>query len=184
MASSFSLTRKTEMDKGPVSLRQVDEELCVHFNVVPHPDDYYHLWFDTIGSELTSGSSFSDIIKGCHRDMAEYPEKYRYYERKLEIAKYLDKHFISDRWSWAIRTIKEPTEDKLNTLMAQLDKLLSDPEMMRYLETKLTDQDSAAVERVAELSLLLDTLFNKYPGLKERYAEQFKERVDKLTNRD
>ena len=116
--------------------------------------------------------------------MAECPEKYRYYERKLEIAKYLDKHFISDRWSWAIRTIKEPTEDKLNTLMAQLDKLLSDPEMMRYLETKLTDQDSAAVERVAELSLLLDTLFNKYPGLKERYAEQFKERVDKLTNRD
>jgi hypothetical protein len=84
MANSFSLTRKTEMDKGPVSLPQVDEEICAHFNVVPHTKDYYHSWFDTIGFELATGSSFADIIRRCHEDMEASPQSYRYHERKLE----------------------------------------------------------------------------------------------------
>jgi hypothetical protein len=170
------------MNKGPVSLREVDEEICVHFNIVPHPQDYYHLWFDTIGSELASGSSFADIIRGCRQDMSEYPENYRYFERKLEIAEYLDKHFISDRWSWQINTIKEPTEDRLSNVLAQLDQLLSGPEVMQLFEKKLKDQDDVFVARVAELSLLLDIVFKKHPGLRERYAEQFKERFANLTN--
>jgi len=91
MANSFSLTRKIEMDKGPVSLRQVDEEICAHFNV-PHTYDYYHSWFDTIGFELGTGRSFADIIRQCHEDMEASPLSYRYHERKLKIAEYLDSH--------------------------------------------------------------------------------------------
>jgi len=184
VANSFSLTRKTDMNKGPVSLRQVDEEICAHFNVVPQPHDYYHSWFDTIGFELTSGMSFADIIRRCHDDMDAHPLSYKYYKRKLEVAEYLDAHFISDRWSWEIKTINESTEDKLSTVIAQLDKLLSDAEMMRYIESKLNENDNAFIERVAEISLLLETLFNKYPGLRERHAEHFKERLDGLTKRD
>jgi hypothetical protein len=30
MANSFSLTRKIDIDNGPVSLRQIDEEICAH----------------------------------------------------------------------------------------------------------------------------------------------------------
>jgi len=184
MANSFSLTRKTEMDKGPVSLRQVDEEICAHFNVVSHSNDYYHGWFDTIGFELTTGRSFTDIIRRCHEDMEAYPESYRYYARKLEIAEYLDTHFIADRWSWEIRTLNESTEDKFKTALEQLDELLSDPEKMEFFEQKLKDRDEGFIERVAELSLLLDMVFKRRPGLRERYAESFKERFEKLSRRD
>jgi hypothetical protein len=178
MANSFSLTRKTEMDKGPVSLRQVDEEICGHFNV-PHTNDYYHSWFDTIGFELAAGRSFADIIRRCHEDMEASPQRYRYYERELEIAEYLDKHFFSDRWSWEIRTMKESAEDKFSTVLAQLDQLLS--ERMELFENKRKDGDDVFIERISELSLLLDTVFKKHPILRERYAESLKERFEKLT---
>jgi hypothetical protein len=178
MANSFSLTRKIEMDKGHVSLRQIDDEICAHFNV-PHTNDYYHSWFDTIGFELATGTSFADIIRRCHEDMEASPQSYRYYERKLEIAEYLDKHFLSDRWSWEIRTIKESAEDKFSTVLAQLDQLLS--EKMEFLENKRKDGDNVFIERIAELSLLLDTIFKKYPIPRERYAESLKERFEKLT---
>jgi hypothetical protein len=177
MANSFSLTRKTEMDKGPVSLRQVDEEICAHFNA-PHTSDYYHSWFDTIGFELATGISFPDIITRCYEDMEASPESYRYYERKREIAEYLDEHFISDRWSWEIRTIEESTEDKFSTILAQLDQLLS--ERMEFFENKLKDGDDVFIGRVAELSLLVDTVFKKHPILRERYAESLKELFGKL----
>ena len=178
MANSFSLTRKIEMDKGHVSLRQIDDEICAHFNV-PHTNDYYHSWFDTIGFELATGTSFADIIRRCHEDMEASPQSYRYYERKLEIAEYLDKHFLSDRWSWEIRTIKESAEDKFSTVLAQLDQLLS--EKMEFLENKRKDGDNVFIERIAELSLLLDTIFKKYPIPRERYAESLKKRFEKLT---
>src|SRR5262245_55487713 len=181
MANSFSLTRKTDLDNGPVSLRQVDEEICVHFKIVPQPKDYYHAWFDTIGFELATGRSFADIITRCHEDMEAYPHSYKYYERKLEIAKYLDKHFISDRWSWEIGTIKEPTEDKLRTVLEQLDQLLLDPKSMELFEKKLNDGDDVFIERIAELSLLLETVFDKHQSLRERYAESFKQRFWNLT---
>ncbi len=177
MANSFSLTRKIEMDKGPVSLRQVDEEICAHFNV-PHTNDYYHSWFDTIGFELGTGRSFADIIRQCHEDMEASPLSYRYYEHKLEIAEYLDKHFVSDRWSWEIRTIKESTDDKFSTVLAQLCQLLS--ERMEFFENKIKDGDDVFIERVAELSMLLDTVFKKHPILRKRYAESLKEQFDKL----
>ena len=179
MANSFGLTRKTEMDKGPVSLRQVDEEICAHFNV-PHTSDYYHHWFDTIGFGLATGMSFADIIRRCHEDMEASAESYRYYERKLEIAEYLDKHFISDRWSWEISTIKESTEDnKFSKILAQLDQLLS--ERMEFFENKLKGGDDVFIGRVAELSLLVDTVLEKHPILRERYAEALKRRFEKLT---
>jgi hypothetical protein len=184
MANSFSLTRRIDLDNGPVSLRQVDEEICAHFKIVPHPKDYYHAWFDTIGFELTTGRSFTDIIRRCQEDMKAYPENYKYYKRKLDIAEYLDKNFISDRWSWEIRTIKESTEDKFRTVLEQLDQLLSDPARMDFFEKKLNDQDEVFIERVAELSMILDRVFEKHPGLRERYAESFRERFGKLTNSD
>ena len=178
MANHFSLTRKIEMDKGPVSLQRVDEEICAHFNV-PHTKDYYHSWFDTIGFELATGLFFADIIRRCHEDMEASPQSYRYYERKLEIAEYLDKHFFSDRWSWEIRTINESTEDKFSTVLAQLDQLLS--ERMEFFENKRKDRDDVFIGRIAELSLLLDTVFKKHPILRDRYAESFKERFEKRT---
>ena len=180
MANSFSLTRKTDIGKDPVSLRQVDEEICAHFNISPHPSDYYHSWFDTIGFDLASGRSFAEIIRRCHDDMEASPQSYRYYERKLEIAEYLDKHFIPDRWSWEIRTIKESTEEECNTVLAQLGQLLSDPGMIEFFAKKLKDRDGIFIERIAELSLLIDAVFDKHPGLREGYGELFKERFDKL----
>lgn len=52
--------------------------------------------------------------------------------------------------------------------------------MKEFCEKKLQDQDDGFIERIAELSLLLETVFEKHPGLRERYAESFKDRVEKL----
>ena len=95
MPNSFSLTRKSNMDAGPVSLQQIDNEMCADFGLVPDPNNSYHLWVNTIGLALATGQSFNDIIKECHFSMAEYPESASYYETKLKIAEYLNEHFVS-----------------------------------------------------------------------------------------
>jgi hypothetical protein len=148
------------------------------------PNYYYHAWFDTIGFELTTGRSFAEIIRRCYEDIKAHPDNYKYYKRKLDIAEYLDKHFISDRWSWEIRTIKESTHDRLSTVLEQLNQLLSDPAMMDFFENKLNDRDDVFIGRMAELSMLLNRVFKKYHSLRERYAESFSERFMKLTKSD
>ena len=52
--------------------------------------------------------------------------------------------------------------------------------MMIFFENKIKDRDDVFIERVAELSMLLDTVFKKHPILRERYAESLKERFEKL----
>ena len=62
MPNSFSLTRKSNMDAGPVSLQQIDNEMCADFGLVPDPNNSYHLWVNIIGLTLATGQSFNDIM--------------------------------------------------------------------------------------------------------------------------
>jgi hypothetical protein len=75
--------------------------------------------------------------------------------------------------------MKESTEDKFSTVLAQLDQLLS--ERMEFVENKLKDRYDVFIKRIAELTLLLDTVLKKHHILRERYAESFKERFEKIT---
>jgi hypothetical protein len=99
MTNRFSLTRKTDKESGPVSLRKIDKELCQRLGIIVDHCEYYNGWVDTIGIQLAEGQSFTDIIQECDRNMAEYPEDNGYYSRKRVIAQYLSDNFISDAWA-------------------------------------------------------------------------------------
>jgi hypothetical protein len=96
MTNCFSLTRKSDLQSGAVSLQQIDNEMCSRFGVVHDPNNSYHLWVNTIGLALSTGQTFGDIIQECHTSITEYPESASYYETKLKIAEYLTQHFVSD----------------------------------------------------------------------------------------
>jgi hypothetical protein len=67
-----------------------------HFKEPSDPDHWLWSWNNTIGLALSLGRSFDDIIQECNSNIAEYPEDFKYYLRKLEIAKYLSENFTSD----------------------------------------------------------------------------------------
>jgi hypothetical protein len=99
MPNCFSLTRRNNLDAGPVSLWDVDEEICKHLNVEPWPDEYYHQWYGTIGLALACGYSFESIIEGIKGDIQQYPESIQYYKTKLRIAEFLRDNFASECWA-------------------------------------------------------------------------------------
>ncbi|SRR6266446_7653374 len=97
MPNCFSLTRKST---GQVAiLQEVDTEMRKLFKEPPDPDHWLWSWYDTIGLRLALGRTFTDIIQKCHSNIIEYPEDKDYYNRKLEIAKYLSENFTSDAWA-------------------------------------------------------------------------------------
>ena len=99
MSYHFSLTRKSDLNAGPVDLQEIDDEVCVHFGVVSDPNDYYLNWIETIGLMLALGKTLEQVVNDCHELMAEYPDSRSYYKRKAEIAEYLDQQFVPDGWA-------------------------------------------------------------------------------------
>ena len=102
MPNCFSLTRKST---GQVAILQdVDTEMRKHFKEPPDPDHWLWSWYNTIGLRLALGRTFTDIIQECHSNIIEYPEDMKYYIRKLEIAEYLNQHFVPEAWAEVGRT--------------------------------------------------------------------------------
>jgi hypothetical protein len=99
MPNCFTLTRKNNLDAGPVALSEIDNEICAYLGVEPWEDEYYRQWVDTIGLALACGQSFDQIIEQCRKDMGAYIESSHYYEIKMKIAEYLNQHFVADAWS-------------------------------------------------------------------------------------
>jgi hypothetical protein len=89
MPNCFSLTRKSKPDKGPVSLIEIDEEICKLFEIEPNDRVYYRGWVDWIGFLLACGHSFEKIRqdKGIQSD-----------EQMLQICNYLDENYTSQAW--------------------------------------------------------------------------------------
>jgi hypothetical protein len=98
MPNCFSLTRKSDLDAGPVALQQIDDEMRRHFKEPSDPGHWLWSWHNTIGLALSLRRSFKDIIEECHANIMEYPEDIGYYNRKLQIAQYLSDNFVCDAW--------------------------------------------------------------------------------------
>ena len=86
MPNCFSLTRKSDPESGPVPLATIDEEMCVFFNVLPHPRMYYLGWYDMIGFRLAVGHTFEEIISDSS-------------ERLKVVAQWLQDNFIPNAWA-------------------------------------------------------------------------------------
>ena len=59
MAAQLVLTR-IDTDKAE-SLIRVDELICAHLNVEPHPENWIHDWMNTIGFSLALGNDFDKV---------------------------------------------------------------------------------------------------------------------------
>jgi hypothetical protein len=96
MSTYFNLTRKNNVQAGPVSPREIDKEMCEAFGIIPHKENYYYDWVDTIGLALARGQRFDQIIEQCNDNIRQYPDSSPYYEIKIRIVEYLREHYISN----------------------------------------------------------------------------------------
>ena len=88
MPNCFSLTRKSDPAAGPVPLALIDDEMCEHFGVTPHPKDYYKFWYTFVGLPLACGKTLADV-QGMYKDNPE----------GLAIVEWLDANFTSEAWA-------------------------------------------------------------------------------------
>lgn len=99
MPNCFQLSRKTSEKFSPVPLAHIDNEMCEHFKVEPHPVAYYRGWVDDIGFSLAMGKSFDQIIAQIQTavdSLATDTDNLPYEQRRMEIAKWLNENFTSD----------------------------------------------------------------------------------------
>ena len=84
MPNCFTLTKIGENE--PTRFVEVDNEICEHFGVEPHPEYFYHDWYDTIGLLLALGKSFEEIkVSG-------------FSEKTVKIVEFLETRYTSSAW--------------------------------------------------------------------------------------
>lgn len=95
MAACFQLIKKGTEE--PALLNSIDEELCAHFNVPVHPNDWYKNWYNTIGFRLALGKTFDEIKPELQKLAEEYPDSEC--PQLVLIVDYLQEHYESTNWS-------------------------------------------------------------------------------------
>lgn len=88
MPNCFTLTRKSEPEKGPVPFNLIDGEMCEHFKVPVHPKLYYEYWYDIYGFAVACGSTIREVI-----------ERHEEYPRIQAIGEWLDENFTTNAWA-------------------------------------------------------------------------------------
>ena len=99
MPNCFQLTRKSQLEKGPVAFQIIDKELCEHFKEPCDDKRYYLGWYDYIGLCLALGLDFAKIKSEIGEWKETTPQGIAYKERMLEIAEWMDEHFTPNAWA-------------------------------------------------------------------------------------
>lgn len=102
MPNYFTLTRKSNLEAGPVKLQEIDEELCKHFNVPCDPDKWYLHWYDFVGFALACGKTFDQLIADTKEYIIKDPD-YEDLKKHLALLEYLNEHYTSDAWASRIK---------------------------------------------------------------------------------
>lgn len=102
MPNYYALTRKSAPDAGYVTFIAIDEEMCAHFEVTPHPVNWYCDWENVVGFALACGRTFQyirdEIEKHAYRD----PVTNQLYDedvRLIEVIEWLDDNFTVEAWA-------------------------------------------------------------------------------------
>lgn len=91
MAVCFSLTKRGKTE--PVSLNQLDEDVCKMLNKPCDPDKFCRGWYDIIGFRLALGKEWSEIVE------LFLPVEDAYDLDMLAICAYLQANYTSNCWS-------------------------------------------------------------------------------------
>lgn len=95
MAVNFRLYPKDGVE--PAVLPKVDDALCQHLGITPHPKKYYHGWYDYVGFMLACGGTWIQILM----QIDEWREKDQAGADKMEeVVLWLQSHYIPESfWS-------------------------------------------------------------------------------------
>ena len=96
MPNCFQLIRKTTGQAEKFSV--IDNEICAHLGVQPHPVYYHNGWYDSIGLSIACGKTIPQLIEQTQQDIAKDNGNNDYYVTHLAILNYLSEHFVSNAW--------------------------------------------------------------------------------------
>lgn len=89
MPNCFTLTRKSNLEAGPVKFVEIDAELCKHFNEPVDEVHWYLGWYDSIGLGLALGKSWDELRTWWKEEDAA---------QMLRIIDYLEENFTPNAW--------------------------------------------------------------------------------------
>lgn len=100
MPNCFSLTRKSDMDSGPVGLNAIDAELCQHFGYRCDEKRWLNEWYNIIGFGLAIGKTFEDLRNDTLENLTRPGENPYEFGDKLNLAiiDYLEANFVPNAW--------------------------------------------------------------------------------------
>ena len=85
MPNCFTLTQKGNDE--PSTFVDIDEKLCAHLGVEPHPKNYLYGWYDSIGLGVAMGKTWDQMRTWWDNDSP-----------MQEVINYLEEHYIPDAW--------------------------------------------------------------------------------------
>ncbi len=91
MPNCFQLTKKGDTEASKLS--DVDEAICKHLGVAPHPTRYVDYWFDSIGFGLATGrgqlgsQELREFVRGFSPSTLP------------KILKFLEENYTSSAWA-------------------------------------------------------------------------------------
>ena len=103
MPNCFQLTRKSEPEKGPVKLTQIDQEIADHLGVPCNPTIWCYYWYDIIGFKLALGKKHDEIkadlleVRKTLVDAGD-TEGVEFQDQLVRINDFLEANFTSDSW--------------------------------------------------------------------------------------
>ena len=72
----FQLINK--LNGEPANLPTVDNEMCEHFNIEPHPTEYYRMWYNVLGLAFATGHTFDEtrVLIPEYSDILDYLDEH------------------------------------------------------------------------------------------------------------
>lgn len=89
MPNCFTLTRKSDVQAGPVTLSVIDEEMCAYFGEPVHSEYWCRGWYNSIGLLLSLGKNWDEI-----REIYEEPD----FQHLIPVIDFLEANFTTDAW--------------------------------------------------------------------------------------
>jgi len=87
MPNYFTLTRKSNIEAGPVNFATIDEEICAHLGVEVDNVHWYAGWYDNIGLMLAIGKSWNEMR-----------EIFKDSDALLPVIDFLEANFTANAW--------------------------------------------------------------------------------------
>ena len=85
MPNYFRLINR-ETNEGD-KFADIDDKICAHLGVAPHPEKFYESWYDLLGLDMATGASWQMMR-----------ERWNYDKTLIRIVDYLEERYRIEAW--------------------------------------------------------------------------------------